>query len=54
MGAVQYFGNAAKVYVGTEIAIGMGLGLVAGAVWKNWHWQTRSKEAAYFASIKTK
>ncbi|EEH59843.1 uncharacterized protein MICPUCDRAFT_55508 [Micromonas pusilla CCMP1545] len=34
MGAVTYYGNAQKIYVATDAAIGVGLGLVAGGAWK--------------------
>jgi|TARA_B100001142_G_scaffold174925_1_gene174600 hypothetical protein len=49
MGAVTYYGNAQKIYVATEAAIGMGLGLLAGGAWKMWHWETRKKIEAFHA-----
>jgi len=43
------------VYFNKEVAIGMTLGLIAGAAWKWNHWQHRSAQQEYYAALaKTK
>lgn len=42
---------AQRVYVKSEIIMGMGLGLLAGAAWKYNHWQHRSKQQEFYAAL---
>lgn len=43
--------TAQRVYVKSEIIMGMGLGLLAGAAWKYNHWQHRSKQQEFYAAL---
>ena len=45
---------AQRIYFNKEVAIGMTLGLIAGAGWKWNHWQHRSAQQEYYAALAKK
>jgi hypothetical protein len=50
----RWMTTAQRVYVNKEIFLGLGLGLVCGAVWKWNHWQHRSAQQEYYAALQGK
>ncbi|KAK9808434.1 hypothetical protein WJX73_004898 [Symbiochloris irregularis] len=52
--AAQMFtknGNSKNVNLVAEIAIGSGLGLAAGLVWKTYHWNEKRKIDEYYHTL---
>lgn len=52
--AAQMFtkhGNSRNVNLPKELAIGTGLGLAAGLMWKTYHWNEKRKVEEYYASL---
>lgn len=54
MAHTVYHGLAQRIYFNKEVAIGMTLGLIAGAGWKWNHWQHRSAQQEYYAALAKK